>query len=528
MDAMHIVLGLVALAGVGGVMWLLVQRGALAARVAGAEATASAAADARAVVVRELESERVKMQALDARADMAEKEAAALGAQLEAVESGRKRDRVDADERVEEAVRSARAVAAQELDKERSLRAKEREAVEQTQREIAAALESYKAQLAEKFDALAGRALKNAGDEFVKRVDQSFAQRHGEAKVELDKRREEVDQLVKPIAETLKQTKEALASMGKEQTGAYSGLAELMRSTREGGEQLRMETSKLVKALREPHVRGRYGEVQLKRVAELAGMTEYCDFATQDSTRDGDGTLKRPDMVVRMPSGRTLVVDAKMNIQAYMDAFEAETPELAEACLERFARHVSEQAAALGKKSYWADQEGSPEFTVMFIAGDQFLDAALSRRPDLLDHAAENRVILATPSTLIALLRAVAVGFREAKLASDAKQLLKLGSTLHERACVAMEHVAALGKSLNQAVGRYNDFVGSYETRLEPTLKQFEEAGVKGAKELPTVTTVEVRPRAVAAAGLFGSGHLSPKPLNPVTNETIETSTEDQ
>ncbi len=211
----------------------------------------------------------------------------------------------------------------------------------------------------------------------------------------------------------------------------------------------------------EPHVRGRYGEIQLKRVAELAGMSGFCDFAEQDQTRGSDGAPLRPDMVVKLPSGRCVVVDAKTNIQAYLDAINAPTPGEADACLDRFARHVAEQAIALAKKKYWAQYDGSPEFMVMFIPGDQFVDAALTRQPEILERAAEQGVILASPATLIGLLRAVAVGYAEERLAQQASELLVMGKDLHERFAKAMEHAAKVGGALNRAVESYNDGRGS-------------------------------------------------------------------
>ncbi len=295
------------------------------------------------------------------------------------------------------------------------------------------------------------------------------------AEQKLEAKRSAVDELVKPIAETLRNTDAKLAIIES------------------AGTSLKEETSRLVRALRDPHVRGRYGEMQLRRVAELAGMSAYCDFCEQDQTRDGDGNAMRPDMIVNLPSERTIVVDAKTNIAAYMEALSARTPEEAEVCLARFARHVSEQATALSRKKYWAQYDGSPEFVVMFIPGDQFVDAALSRQTDLLDRAAEQGVILASPATLIGLLRAVAIGFQEQKLAKAAAELRELGRELHHRAATAFGYIADMGGSLEKAVEKYNAFVASYQQRFEPTLKKFEEVGVKGTKELPEMETVATR-----------------------------------
>lgn len=498
MDAMHIVLAVAAIAGLGGVGWLLAQRTTLASRVAAAETSASAASQARAACALELEAERRRTSELDQRADAAEKEAAALGAQLEAIESSRIQERRDAETRLRDALEAEHRLREQELVAAKRQHAAELAVVDQARQQIELKLREFDARCKETFAALAGSALRDNREQFLSLAEQKLATKGAEAAADLDKRREAVDQLVKPIAESLRKTDEKLAAMEKERGAAYAQLTEQVRSVHQSGEMLRGETSRLVKALREPQVRGRYGEVQLKRVAELAGMRSYCDFVEQNFTVSTDGRALRPDMVVRLPNGRELVVDAKANLKPYLDAMEATDEQQADICLKRFADGVADQARKLAAKGYYAEYAGTPEFVVMFVPGDQFVDAALRMRPDLLETAASHNIILASPSSLIALLRAVAVGFREAKLAADAQALLEMGRSLHERARAAMEHIAGLGKALEQAVGKYNAFIGSYESRLAPTLKQFEEAGVKGAKELPEVSVVDTNVR-----GLF-------------------------
>jgi DNA recombination protein RmuC len=288
--------------------------------------------------------------------------------------------------------------------------------------------------------------------------------------------------LVRPIGEALKKTEEKLGSLDRQHAAAFAGLSEL-----------KSETAKLARALARPEVRGRYGEIQLRRVAELAGMTPYCDFQEQASHRDAEGRLLRPDMIVHLPNQRLVAVDAKTNTDAYVQAASAPTPEAQEDLLERFADQMADQVTRLARKGYWREFDGSPDFVVMFVPGDQFLDAALARRPDLLDKAAEQNVILASPSTLIALLRAVAVGWREQTFADAARELMELGRVLHERAANVLEHAASVGKSLNDAVERYNRFVGSWESRLTPTLRKFEDAGATSGKELTPLPVVETR-----------------------------------
>jgi len=300
-----------------------------------------------------------------------------------------------------------------------------------------------------------------------------------------------VEQLVKPISETLAATRERLESIERARAEHFARFYEHMEQIAGASSGLREETARLTKALSRPEIRGQYGEIQLRRVAELAGMTSYCDFCEQASVRDGDGNLLRPDMVVTLPNERVVAVDAKTNTYAYIEAVNARDGAEREACLDRFARHVAEQAKKLADKRYWSAWEGSPEFVVMFVPGDHFIDAALARRPELMEQAAQMGVILASPSTLIGLLRAVAVGWREHRLAEEANELFALGRELHERAAVAFEHVAGLGGALEGAMKKYNQMVGSIDARLTPTLRKFEEAGARSAKPLPELKPVD-------------------------------------
>lgn len=363
---------------------------------------------------------------------------------------------------------------------------------EARQRELIDQREALDARFREGIKAVAADVLKDTNKEALTLMKTAFATEQVRAIGDLDRKQQAVDALVKPIRETLAKTDEKLAALEKERTAAYTGVLEQVRAMQETGRRLDARTADLVAALRKPQVRGRYGEIQLERVIELAGMRTYCDFATQESARDDAGRLLRPDAVVRLPNERCLAIDAKTNIEAYLDAIEAATPEQAEERLEAFARHVSDQAAALSKKEYWSRFEGSPEFVVMFIPGDQFIDAALQRRPDLLDLASQRGVVLASPSTLIGLLRAVHVGWREKGLSDSANELFALGKTLHERAANAFEHVNSLGAALRRAVDTFNKLVGSTDQMLAPAIRRFEDAGAKSAKELPAPEPIEV------------------------------------
>lgn len=339
----------------------------------------------------------------------------------------------------------------------------------------------------ETFQALASEALRHSNEEFLRLAQTAFSAQRGEATAELERRRAAVDALVTPVAKALEKTHQALEQVGRDQAGLRGEMLRMGQANQE----LRGETSKLVQALRKPNVRGRYGEVQLERVVELAGMRSYCDFTTQEAVRDEDGRLTRPDLVVRLPNARIIAVDAKVNVDAYLDALDARTPEEAEKHLARYAENVMLQAQKLSRKEYWARFDASPEFVVMFLPGDQLVDAALQRRPDLIDYAAEKNVVIASPSTLIGLLRAVHVGWREKSLTDSARELFELGRELHQRAAIALDHAAAVGDALERARKSYNEFAGSVDARLMPTLRRFEERGARSAKDLPALRRIE-------------------------------------
>ncbi len=349
-------------------------------------------------------------------------------------------------------------------------------------------IEEYKEnreQLVQQFEALGSRTLKSNQEALGKFLTERLKDADSLSQAELDKRKQAIEMMVKPIRETLDKTHEQITA-----------LDERVKASSVSNESLREETARLSKALSRPEIRGQYGEIQLRRVAELAGMTSYCDFSEQTSQRDDEGNLLRPDMVVTLPNDRVIVVDAKANINAYIEAVNAPTDEAREEQLERFARHMAEQVKKLNDKKYWSMYDGkSAEFVVMFVPGDHFIDAALARKPELLDEAAQRGVILASPSTLIGLLRAVAVGWREHALTEQAAELFELGKELHDRAATAFEHAGKLGDSIRQAVDRYNKLVGSIDTRMVPTLRKFEDAGAKSGKTLTEPKKLDATPR---------------------------------
>lgn len=343
--------------------------------------------------------------------------------------------------------------------------------------------------LVESFEAIGGKSLRANQEALSKFLTDRLKDADKLSQAELDERKVAIEQLVKPISETLSKTREQLVQ-----------LDERVRASGESNKSLKEETQRLTKALSRPEIRGQYGEIQLRRVAELAGMTGYCDFTEQVSVRDEDGQLQRPDMIVTLPNERIIVVDAKANINAYIEAVNATSDDERERQMERFARHMTEQVKKLADKKYWSLFDGnSAEFVVMFVPGDHFIDAALARNPDLLDIAAQQGVIMASPSTLIGLLRAVHVGWREQSLTEQAAELFKLGKELHDRAATAFEHAGKLGTSIRQSVDRYNDLVGSIDRRMMPTLKKFEDAGAKSGKALVEPKRVDGETRALSS-----------------------------
>lgn len=498
MDPISIVLGVLLLGAAGAAVWLALGRARVMAAAAEAEARRTAL---------EAELARAREEAAEERSRLEDEIAALRRRGEEWAEQVRELEVQAA--RIREQARAAEELHASEMAKHEELFRTRVRALEEQRAALEGTFRERIAELNKKFEdtfrSLASEALKSSRQDFFELAKKTFEAERAAAQAEMEKRKAAVDELIKPISETLRKTDEKLAQIEKERTSAYAGLVEQVKGMAEIGNQLRSETGRLVRALSKPEVRGRYGEIQLRRVAELAGMAAYCDFCEQESQRDQDGRLLRPDMIVKLPNDRVIAVDAKTNTYAYLEAAEAATPEEQEACLERFATHVAEQVVALSKKRYWAEFEGSPEFVVMFMPGDQFLDAALARRPDLLERAAEVGVVVASPSTLIGLLRAVAVGWREKRIEDQAKELFRLGRELHERAAVAFSYVAKLGGALETAVNRYNEFIGSYQSRLEPTLRRFEEAGARSGKDLADLPEVTVRPRLADRAPLDGA-----------------------
>ena len=350
-------------------------------------------------------------------------------------------------------------------------------------------------QLADSFNALAAQALRHNSDEFLKLADERFKQLQIHAGKELDEKEKAVENLVKPIRETLEKTEQHIRLMEKEREQAYGSLTRHIESMSETQRHLQQETRNLVQALRRPEVRGQWGEMTLRRLAELAGMVDHCDFYEQEQHKDDDGKVQRPDMIVRMPDNRELIVDAKTPLDAYLSAMDAASDEERQAHLQHHARKVRERVRELASKSYWQQFKNTPDFVVLFIPGEQFLGAALEQDRSLMEDAMADRVILATPTTLIALLRAVAFGWRQQAVAENAENIRILGEELYGRLATFAEHLGKLGKTLDTSVNHYNKAVGSFDTRILPSARKFTEMGLHSKKTVEPASPIETSPR---------------------------------
>jgi len=322
----------------------------------------------------------------------------------------------------------------------------------------------------------------------------------------LDLAQTKLDAYVAPLRESLGKVETQVNALESARKEAYGSLTEAVRSLREDQLRLRSETNNLVTALRAPHVRGRWGEIQLRRVVELAGMVQHCDFVEQPTTDDGEGRVLRPDVLVNLPGGKCIVVDSKAPLAAYLDAFATDvTDEARQAALRDHARQVRELIVKLGQKAYWRQFDATPEFVVMFLPDESFLRAALEHDPTLVEFAADNHVITASPTNLIGLLRAVHYGWQQETIAEGARQISDLGRELYKRLSTMGTHFSKLGRSLDTAVRSFNETVGSLERQVLPQARRFEQHGITGIAP-PELTPIERQTRVISAPELVGEG----------------------
>ena len=391
-----------------------------------------------------------------------------------------------------------------------------------------ATTEELRRQMAGEFAQLSSQALRQNADQFLQLADTKMGESRQAAEVDLARRQEAIEQLLQPIAEQLGKYDEGMQKLENERVRSYTALTEQMKYLSTSHDQLQKETRSLVTALRSPQTRGRWGELQLRRVVEMAGMLERCDFSEQVSS-DGDTGRMRPDMVVHLPGGKNVAVDAKVPMQAFLDANEADDEATRRLHLASHGRQMKAHVDALAKKEYWKRVDPSPEFVVAFIPGDPLLTAALEHEPGLMEYAVANHVLLATPTSLIALLRAVAYGWQQEALTENARQVQVLGAQMYERISVLGDHMAGVGRSLTGAVAAYNKAVGSLEGRVLVTARRFVEMGVVGVgeRELPQPLPVDVAARPLQATELV-SAHtgehdvdLSPALLDLSTGDGI-------
>lgn len=366
-------------------------------------------------------------------------------------------------------------------------------------------LDETKIRLTEAFRALAADALKSSNEDFLRLAEQRFKSLTQEAAGELEARKVAVASLVQPLQQAVEAYQNEARALEEKRLREISGVGRQLTEIAQAHTALQRETSNLVNALRAPQVRGRWGEIALRKTAELAGMTKYCDFTEQASVQVEGGRL-RPDMVVHLPARRDIVVDAKVALNAYLEALEAPGPEQREAALQRHTQQVRMHMRRLASKEYWSQFPQAPEFVVLFIPGEAFFAAAAERAPDLLEDALANQVLIATPTTFIGLLLTAAYGWRQEQVAENAERISELGRQVHERLSVLVEHFATVGKALEKSVDAYNKAVASLETRVLPAARRFPELDPGSGKPIAELEPVAHTPRTLVGRGAAEDG----------------------
>jgi len=364
-------------------------------------------------------------------------------------------------------------------------------------------LKDAEVKLREAFAALSSDALRQNNQSFLDLAKTSLAEFQQTARIDLDGRQKAIADLVQPLKDSLTKVDGKLQEVENNRVGTASALTEQLRSLHQAQQTLQVETGRLVQALRSPNVRGQWGELQLRRVVEAAGMLEYCDFDLKESV-DADGTRLTPDMIVRLPGGRNVVVDAKVPSSAYLDAMETEDEAVRNAKLRDHARQVRDHIVRLGNKTYWQHFQPAPDLVIMFVPGETLLSVALQRDPTLLEFSLGRSVMLASPLTLMALLRAVAFGWQQEKVARNAHDISDLGRQLYDRIRVMAEHFEEVARGLTRSVEAYNRAVGSLESRVLVTARRLKEKGISAPEELPELEVIDHTARSLGAPELVG------------------------
>ncbi len=362
--------------------------------------------------------------------------------------------------------------------------------------------EDAEQRLSQTFQLLSGDALRQSHESFLQLARSVLEQHEVRAQGDMELRQQAVHQLIEPIHRSLEKVQERIFDIEKQRVGAYQGLQEQIGLLLQAQKKLQLEASQLATALRSPTTRGRWGELQLRRVVELAGMIAHCDFFEQSATQ-AEGRQLRPDMIIRLPGNRSIAIDAKVPLQAYLEALECAEERQREALLQQYAQHVRKQVQALGQKAYWDQLPNSPEFVLLFLPGEAFFSAALQADPTLLEVGVDYKVLIATPTTLIALLRTAAYGWRQEDMTRHALEVSRLGKELYQRIADLSAHVADMGRSLGMSVQAYNKMVGTLESRVMVSARRFQELKADDPKkELRELAAIESHPRVLNALEL--------------------------
>jgi DNA recombination protein RmuC len=367
-----------------------------------------------------------------------------------------------------------------------------------------ALLSNAEAKLADAFKALSADALRNNNRSFLDLAKQNLETFQQSAKGDLDRRQSAIDELIKPLKESLEKVDGKIGELEKSRAGAYSELREQVKALTQSHSQLQSETGNLVKALRVPHVRGRWGEIQLRRVVELAGMLQYCDFVEQETFATEESRI-RPDVIVRLPGNRTIVIDSKVPFDAFYESISTTDEDVRESKLKDHARLVRTHITTLSRKSYWETVQPTPEFVLLFLPGETFYSAALENDPKLIEDGVSQGVIIATPTTLIALLKAISYGWRQEQMAENAQEVSQLARSLYDRLRTFTKHFDDIGRGLDRALDSYNRGVRSLESRVLVTARRFKERGAITGEEIEILEPIDkaARPLTLDEGGLF-------------------------